>query len=223
MDRTAIERYVEPPPRLAASAEALPHVGGLALAPYHGELPDEIELHPVEALRDAFDAAASSELLKRTLSLQKVRERLGRCRHIAIGASRRGEIAKGEARSFLVVAYDYSANVAVEIGLDANGELTSIADAQYQPALVQAEVQRAIDIARTDDRVAKHVAGMVGMAIPFEGVAGEWADRRVVEVLFGCRSERLPSMRAWVDLATESVLHAGEGCECHPPHTEVQS
>ena len=219
MDRTPIERYIEPPPRLAASAEALPHLGGLALAPRHGELPDEIELHPVEALRDAFDAEASNAVLQRSLAFPKVRERLGRCRHVVIGVSRRDDKDAGKARSFLLVAYDYSANVAIEVSLDGKGELTGIADAGYQPALVQVEVERAIEIARSDDRVANRIGGMIGMAIPYEGANGEWASRRVVEVLFGCRSERLPRLRAWVDLATESVLHAGDGCECGHPVT----
>ena len=223
MDRTAIERYIEPPPRLVVSAEALPHVGGLALAPYEGTLPDEIELHPVAALRDVFDRAASNALLKQALALQKVRDRLGRCRHIVIGVSRRGEKGKDQASAYLVVAYDYSANLAVEIGLDGNGELTGISDAQYQPPLATIEVERAIEIARLDDRIAKHIGGMVGMVIPFEGADGEWVHRRVVEVLFGCRSERLPRLRAWVDLATESVLHAGDSCACCAPRQEVQS
>ena len=223
MDQTSIERYIEPPPRLAATAEALPQLGGLVLAPFNGELPDEIEPHAVEALRDAFDTATSSELIKRTVAHPRVRERLGRCRHIVSGARRRGDPDKKEARSFVVVAYDYTANVTVEISLDANGELTGIADGHYQPALVEAEVARAIEIARGDSRIADHIGGMVGMAIPFEGVNGEWTQRRVVEVLFGCRSERLPRLRAWVDLATETVLHAGDSCDCCPPRKEAQS
>lgn len=223
MNLTPLERYVEPPPRLAASVEALPHLGGLALAPYRGELPDEIELHAVEPLRDAFDAAASNDLLKRTLSLPKVRERLGRCRHVTIGISRRIDKDRGSAPHFVVVAYDYSANVAVEIELSANGELAGLADVAYQPALVQAEIERAIEMARLDPRLADRVGSLVGMAIPYEGADGEWARRRVVEVLFGCRSERLPRWRAWVDLATESVLHAGDDCMCCPPREEHRS
>jgi len=34
MESKLFERYFEPPPRLVAAAEALPHLGGLALAPY---------------------------------------------------------------------------------------------------------------------------------------------------------------------------------------------
>jgi hypothetical protein len=193
------------------------------LAPYRGDLPDEIELHPVEELRDAFDATSAEYLLKRTLAVPRVRDRLGRCRHIVIGITRRGEAAKGELLTHLAVAYDYSANVAVEISLNAQGELLGIADAQYQPPPVASEIERAIELARLDDRVANKVAGMVGMAIPFSGPNNEWAQRRVIEVLFGCRAERLPRLRAWIDLGTESVLHAGDACECCAPREGAQS
>ena len=216
MDRTELERYMEPPPRWADAAESLPHLGGLALAPYRGELPDEIELHAVEACRDAFDDETARALLKRTLGHAKVRERLGRARHMPIGVSRRFDKGQREgASSHLVVVYDYSANVAVEISLDARGEVSGVADAAYQPALVEAEVARAIEIARADERLpAQALGSLVGMVIPYGGPGGEWADRRVVEVLFGCRSERLPRFRAWVDLSTETVLQAGDGCGC---------
>lgn len=225
MDRVELERYMEPPPRWGDATEALPHLGGLALAPYRGELPDEIELHSVEVHPDAVDDAAAQSLLKRALAHAKVRERLGRGRHIPIGVSRRVEKGLREgAISHLAVVYDYSANVAVEIAMDAHGEVTGVVDASYQPALVESEVSRAIEIARSDDRLPAHTLGsLVGMVIPFEGPSGEWAGRRVVEVLFGCRSERLPRFRAWVDLSTETVLHAGDSCECCAPRPEGTS
>ena len=214
MNCTALDQYIEPPPRLHTSAEALPHLGGLALQPYRGELPDEVELHAVAPLRDAFDAAAAEPRLKQLLAHPTARERLGRCRHVVIGISRRGAVSKGDALTYLAVAYDYNNNVAVEITSNAQGELTSVADAQYQPAPVQREIERAIELARLDDRIASKVAGMVGMAIPFAGPDNEWVDRRVIEVLFGCRGERLPRHRAWVDLSTDTVLRAGDECKC---------
>jgi hypothetical protein len=214
MNRTALDQYIEPPPRLHTSAEALPHVGGLALHPYRGELPDEMESHMIEPLRDAFDAAAAEARLKQLLAQPKARERLARCRHVVIGISRRGAGSKGEALTYLVVAYDYNSNVAVEIASNAQGELIGVADAQYQPAPVQREIDRAIELARQDDRIAAKVVGMDGMAIPFAGPNNEWTDRRVIEVLFGCRGERLPRHRAWVDLSTDTVLRAGDECEC---------
>jgi hypothetical protein len=112
--------------------------------------------------------------------------------------------------------------MAVEISLDEHGELLGISEERYQPPPVQSEIDRAIELARTHDRLANKVDGLVAMAIPFSGVDNEWVDRRVLEVLFGCRTNRLPKYRAWVDLGTESVLHAGETCECCNQHEEVQ-
>jgi hypothetical protein len=214
MDPAAFARYLEPPPRLVPNAEALPHLGGLALAPFKGELPEEMELHPVEAMRDEFTEAAAQELMKRALGMQEVKARLGRGRIVPIGVSRRGETAKEERRSYLAVAYDYTANVAVEITLDEQGAFVGMSDEQYQPPPIQSEIDRAIELARSDQRLSAKVSNLVGMAIPFAGPANEYARRRVLEVLFGCRTERLPRFRAWVDLATETVLHAGEGCAC---------
>lgn len=223
MDRGSFDRYLEPPPRLVASAEALPHLGGLALAPYRGELPDEMELHAVEQLPNAFDSATAHDMLKRALGVQKVRERLGRGRCLPIGISRRGDEAKGDRRTYLVVAYDYTADVAVEITLDEQGELLGLSDQQYQPPPIESEIERAIALARADARLATRVEGLVASAIPFSGVNDEFANRRVLEVLFGCRADRLPKYRAWVDLGREAVLHAGGTCECCDHDEEAQS
>lgn len=222
MECESLERYLEPPPRLMEAAESLPHLGGLALASHQGELPDEIELYEVQPLKDAFDHVPAQQMLERVREMPKVRERLDRnC--MMIGISRRGETAKGEQRTYLVVAYDYSANMAVEISLDEHGELRSINDERYQPPPIQSEIDRAITLARLDQRLATRSEGLVGMAIPFSGVNNEFANRRVLEVLFGCRTDRLPKYRAWVDLGTESVLYAGETCECCDQHEEVRS
>lgn len=45
MEIAIFDKYLEPPPRLYPIAEALQHLGGLALERYSGELPDEMELH----------------------------------------------------------------------------------------------------------------------------------------------------------------------------------
>jgi hypothetical protein len=223
MERGEFDRYLEPPPRMMPAAEALPHLGGLALAPYRGELPDEIELHAVERLPNAFDDAARQDLLKRALGAQKVRERLNRGRCLPIGISRRGEEAKGERHTYLVVAYDYSADVAVQITLDERGEVVEMTDERYQPPPIESEIERAIDLARADARLSARVEGLVASAIPFSGHADEFANRRVLEVLFGCRAERLPRFRAWVDLSRETVLHAGGTCGCGGHREEAQS
>jgi hypothetical protein len=209
------DRYIEPPPRLVATAEPLPHLGGLALVPHRGELPDEMEIHPVERLADAFEDGRAQEILKNALGMPKVRDRLGRSRWVPIGVSQRGETAKGEARTYLVVAYDYAADVAVEITIDERGDLLGTADERYQPPPTQAEIERAIELARLDERLIAKISGLVAMAIPFAPDADvELANHRIIEVLFGCRAERLPRHRAWVDLSTERVLHAGGTSDC---------
>lgn len=222
MESVSLERYLEPPPRLVEAVEALPHLGGLALASPQGALPDEIEAYEVHPLKDAFDNATAQKMLESVLKMPRARERLDRnC--VMIGVSRRGETAKGEDHTYLVVAYDYNANMAVEISLDDQGELRGISDESYQPPPVQDEIDRAIALARLDHRLATRIEGLVGMAIPFSGVNNEFANRRVLEVLFGCRTDRLPKYRAWVDLGTENVLYAGETCECCDQHEEVRS
>jgi hypothetical protein len=223
MECGSFDRYLEPPPRLVAAAEALPHVGGLALAAYQGDLPDEIELHAATALDDAFSDATAQEMMKRAFAMPKVRDRLAQGRVMTIGISRRGDPAKDERRSYLIVAYDYTTNMAIEIHLDDQGELLGINDERYQPPPIQSEIDRAISLARLDERLAAKVAGLTGMAIPYAGASNEFENQRVLEVLFGCRTERLPQYRAFVDLGTESVLHAGQTCGCCNKAGEVQS
>lgn len=223
MEQGLIDRYLEPPPRLVPAVEALPYLGGMTLSKYQGEVPDEMELYLAEPLNDAFSDSMAQEILKRALGIPKVRDRLGRGRMTPIGVSRRGEKAKSERRMYLVVAYDYTANVAVEISLDEQGELLGISDERYQPPPLQSEIDSAIELARQDERITNKVRGLVAMAIPFSGANQEYADRRVLEVLFACRTDRLPKYRAWVDLGTESVLHAGETCECCDEREEVLS
>jgi hypothetical protein len=185
-------------------------------------LADEIEVHPVSSLTDAFDEATAQEMLKHAFGIQKVRDRLARGRVMPIGVSRRGETGKGERRTYLVVAYDYTANMAVEISLDEKGELLELSEERYQPPPVRSEIERAIELAGSDDRLASKVGSLVAMAIPFAGATDELANQRIMEVLFGCLADRLPRYRAWVDLGTETVIHAGESCECCDQRAEVQ-
>jgi hypothetical protein len=223
MERAQLDRYLEPPPRLVPCAEPLPHLGGLVLAPYRGTVHDEIESFAVDRLEDAFDAQQAETLLKRTLAHEKVRERLGRSRWVPIGVSRRGETAKGEARQFLVVAYDYGSDTAVEVTLNAEGGLVSIEDQRYQPPLTTAEIARAVELARLDERLAGRLGKLTPMAIPASPEPEDTVrNRRLVEVLFGCPTERLPRFRALVDLSAERVERAGDRCDCCS-HEETHS
>jgi hypothetical protein len=199
-----------------AEAEPPPHVGGLRLAPYSGAWPDEVEPFAGEPVAAPFTEDAARAALDRILSHERVRRRLGGSRSVTIGVSRMGEAEKGEPPQLLVVAYDYTKNVAVEIRVDeASGELLDIADVRSQPALIQSELDRAIELARCDARMPRlELDGLVAMTIPIEPEELRAENHRLVEVLFGCRYERLPRYRAWVDLSTDQVLRAGHPGEC---------
>jgi hypothetical protein len=114
-------------------------------------------------------------------------------------------------------------NVALEITLDEHHEFIGLSEERYQPPLIQAEIDRAVEMARADARLADRVDGLVAMAIPYAGADNEWRERRVIEVLFGCREDRLPRYRARVDLGSESVLSAGDVRKCCDQPEEAQS
>ncbi len=219
MPTEANQVFMFPPPCLVPVAEALPHLGGLRLVPFVGDVPDETEPFEPDVLEHDFDDRIATQMLERTLNTDVVRKRLGGTRWAAIGVSQYGERTKDEPRWYLAVAYDYLRNVAVEIRIDENGEVTDVADAVYQPPASEAELSRAVELARSDGRLADAdldqltVHTMLLDADVSNGVAVD-AHVRIVEVLFACRHERLPRYRAWVDLSTDRVVRAGraEGC-----------
>jgi hypothetical protein len=195
-----------------------PHLDGLKLAPFTGERPEETERFTAGTARDVFTDDRAAEIIKQTLAHPEFRERLVRTRWSVIGAARRSD-AKDDGRRFVVVvAYDYSHDVVVEATVDeASGKFLSFAEAVYQPPPSAAEIDRAAELARGDERIARqNLSDLVMMAIPLDpsaaGVPG--ANHRVVEVLFGCRQERLPRYRAIVDLSAERVVWAGDTSAC---------
>jgi hypothetical protein len=213
MNEKALDQYIGPPPRVMAAAEALPYFGGLALAPFNGEVADEIAPHFAEPAENAFDDAAARKMLDHAIELPNVRARFAR-RVVIIGVSRRGEPTKGERYTHVVVGYDYEASLAVEVTLDERGKLLGIEEHQYQPPPIQQEIDRALELARSDARISERVSGLQASAIPFAGARNELASRRVLDVMFVCRSDRLPRYRAVVDLGAELVLEAGETGAC---------
>lgn len=214
----ADETYLLPPPRLVPSAELPPHLGGLELVPYIGELPDEIE--PFEASDPADDVLSPDRAKSISDRVQKhelFRKRLAQTRWSLIGAVQRGERSKGEPVRHLLVAYDYTNDVAVEFTLDeGNDRALDVSESAYQPPISQAEVDRAFELATADVRLAEvEVADLLPMSIPLDSdLIGERANHRMLEVLFGCHGERLPRYRAVVDLSAEEVVSAGSTERC---------
>jgi hypothetical protein len=224
----AAETYLLPPPRLMPSAELPPQFGALELAPFTGDLPDEIE--PFEASAPDDDVLSLDQARSIAARIQKhevFQKRLARTRWSLVGVARRGERGKGEPIRHMLVAYDYGNDVAVEFTMnEGNDRLLEVSEAAYQPPVTPAEVEQAFDLARADRRLAEvDLDDLVQMSIPLDSdVTGERANHRMLEVLFGCRGERAPRYRAVVDLSTQQVISAAgpEGCG-HPRPEGSQS
>jgi hypothetical protein len=145
---------------------------------------------------------------------ERVRERLADHRFAALGASV-GADAKDDRIPVVAIFYDYDANVAVEVELTADGEdltVVGIEESDRQPAPSDEELERAIELARDDRRVAGRLTEELdARTILVSGV--EEGDRhhrtRRIEVSFGLPDERLPRLRALVDLGSERVLGVG--------------
>ncbi len=173
---------------------------------------------PLEHEPEVFEVEVSEqlgELLIRAQALvegdERVREHFGGRRHVWVGASALDP--KGERRaSALVVAFDYERNVAVEVEVHGEGDALSVIDvneAAYHPAPSDEEIERATGLAREDRRVAGHLAEeLEASALLVSDV--EQGDRhygtRRIEIDFCDPEERLPRVRALVDLAQERVL-----------------
>jgi hypothetical protein len=180
-------------------------------------LDSEPELFEAEPAQDFGDLLALAEEIARADA--RVGEHLAGRRHAWLGASRL-DAAKGKrGASVVVVIYDYERNVAVEVSLGGEGErleVTGVEEVGYHPAPSDEEVERAIELARGDRRVAGHLSeDLEATAILVSDV--EQGDRhhghRRIDVGFGRPDERLPSVRALVDLGAERVLgvHAEHG------------
>lgn len=218
MSSRPAEQYLIPPPQLEALPELPPYLGGLRLERFRGERPEEIEPFSSGPLEDAFTSDIAAVVLDEALANEEVRRRLGGTRWHAIGVSRMGHSGRDAGRRFLVVVYDYLANVTVEIEVnEVAHEVVGITEVAYQPPLTEAEVARAIDLARSDSRLAKEtIAALEVMTIQIDRqvAAIEANAHRLVEVLFGCRGERVPRYRTLVDLSTDQVLRAGPVERC---------
>jgi hypothetical protein len=204
-----LRRVYEPAPTIHPPLRGMPDWPGPPL----DEEPETFEHERTEGLDDlaarALEAARDDE---------RVREHLGDGRHEWLGASVR-EDKEREAPLALAVAFDYDRNVAVEVVLEGTGEslrVASVGDAGYHPPPSEGEVRRATELARGDRRVSGRLSeDLESTAILVSDV--EQGDRhhgaRRIEIGFSHPEERLPRIRALVDLTEERVLgvHADDG------------
>jgi hypothetical protein len=211
-----------PPSRGPAGLEFRPVV-----EPALGDIPDFPGVEPEEYKvlrkgRGEYDltheiAATASEL---ALGDRRVSRRLKGHRHSVTGVSLRDGGKDGEERVLVVVIWDYDGRVTIEAELTGAGTELSVRDVRtddQQPAPSDEEIELAIRIARSDERVARELEdGFEAMAILASAVeAGDLHyGRRRLDLGFGPADERMPRVRALVDLGEERVLAVG--CSAGP-------
>jgi hypothetical protein len=176
----------------------------------------ESDAEPVDVERS--EDAEREELLhlarKAALADERVQRLLGEGRYSVIGVSLRvDDKERREPPRAVLVAYRYEEERAVEVWLDVGGHgdvtVAEVLEVDYQPPPSDEEIERAIEIARGGRGVAERLED------DFEATAILASDvepgdrhhgRRRFAVGFGPPDERMPRIRALVDLGAETVL-----------------
>ncbi len=179
--------------------------------------PPEAQIERSEPFEsEPIDIAVSDELVRQcqevALQNRQVAPLLGGKRYVIIGVSALLDDKEDRADRFRLVAYNYTDNATVEVELTgALGEfrVADIAESDIQPPPNDEEVETAIRLARDDPRVGDHLdKGFEATTILASGV--DYGDyhygSRQLNVGFGFPDERMPRIRALVDLTRERVL-----------------
>lgn len=202
-----------------------PHLSGLAeppatIEPRLRDIPEfpgpdlEDVIRPVDAGTTAPPVTEAFARLAREVAFadDRLRDLLGDERHVVIGVSRRVDDKDRRDAATVVVVYAYERARPIEAwlaGEEDELQVTEVIEADYQPAPADDEVARAIELARSHGRIGEALAeDFEATAILTSAVdAGDLhhGTRRFV-VGFGPADERLPRIRALVDLGTEEVL-----------------
>ncbi len=216
----AVQNYLLPPPRVLQHGE-LPPVIQPALygvPAFDGPTPDHFEPFASKELPPAVSPELLERIRETVLKHKDVKERLDDERFEWIGVSVRDEKAGegGVEGTLLAVLYSYSANRAIEVRLNRDGQkIHDVAVLAYQPPATAGEIERAIELARSHPELAEQLSNdLVGTAILVSLTDHESPgfDHRGFDVRFGCPSERLPRFMAMVDLSRETVVSVGSCC-----------
>ncbi|MFJ8635312.1 hypothetical protein [Streptomyces sp. NPDC093568] len=177
---------------------------------------------PAETVRSlAVEVPDGAELTWRIAPLALADDRVRRVlegkRHAVLGATTLLDDKRRGAARTLLFLYDYSDNHAYEVSLSGPIETLKVAEVRRlegQPPLSDEEIEHALRIARADVRVAGQLRdGDIGFVLLTSDVepGDRHYGRRRAYVGFGPADERLPRVRAIVDLGDESVVETREG------------
>ncbi|MGH7232555.1 MAG: hypothetical protein ACREJU_14535 [Nitrospiraceae bacterium] len=158
-------------------------------------------------------AARETEIQQAALQDRRVRDLLGtRFTHINTETIMPGKhvTPAPELRRTRLTYFSYTRNMAVEVRMRGQDLETANARPGYEPPEGEEEIQKAVDLARSDGRLQRAVQGLAGHAILTsieEGKPGY--GHRVLWVTFARGDSGDPLFSAAVDLTDEKVLDAG--------------
>ncbi|WP_371483456.1 hypothetical protein [Kitasatospora sp. NBC_00315] len=165
----------------------------------------------VQSSEPIVDEAGSRRAAELALQSEDVTRELTERRYEVIGV---GSAATGRDAEYpLVIIYDYTENLAVEVAVDLDaGAVREVRRRRYQPQLSASEERRAIELVRQDGRLSAHGSDLEsGSGILVEDVdfRSPRHGHRLLDLRFGPRTRRLPSAFAVVDLTDRDVVRAG--------------
>lgn len=170
---------------------------------------EPVESTPIDD-RPVLTDEAAEEAEEAALESDEVVELLEDNRHEVIGTGldvhAKGKDAEPTAR-YTVVIYDYHEDHVIEVTEGPEFDVDEVDTATYQPGGSQAELERAIEMAREREWLADRLdREHIGTAMV---VTETESSDRLVDVRFRRPDHRLPDFFATVNLSTESVVDVG--------------
>jgi hypothetical protein len=200
------------PPIIKPDLRDIPEYDG----PFVDSEAEVVESDPVPGQRDFEQMRRSAE--EAALNDERVQQHLRNRRYEVIGLSLTEKTKRSASLTPVLIIYVYDDNTTLEVTLDGDDatEVKDVVVADYQPAPTDAEIERAVRITRGHRGVADNLhEGFEEMAILASAVdpGDQFHGRRCFAVGFGPADERLPRIRALVDLSRERVLGYSTGGE----------
>lgn len=178
----------------------------------------EVEVVDVERGEEMVSEELRDRAIELALGHDRLREAIAGKAHVVLGVSSLdGKRTKERALTVVVHVYEDAATYEVLVVGEGDAlEIRDVTQSEFQPGPSDDEIQRAIEIARTDDRVARQLADdffAEALLVSVVEPGDEHYGRRRFSVVFGPPEERLPRVNAVVDLLDGSVVsaHFGEG------------
>jgi hypothetical protein len=162
--------------------------------------------YPEDVLKRAQDAALYSEQVQKFLQGNK------RYAPIGVDVVRDPNVDKTTFALARLVIYNYTDDLALEVRINLNDfQITSVTRSRYQPPLSPQELDHAIELATSDNRIA----GWLTPEIAASAILANKEDdldrlQREVLVLFGSPNARSSQFWCLVDLSDDTIREVGQ-------------